>query len=313
MAVKKQSVSDFPHPCENPALVGHDDFIASFTAAWAAREKYPIHHAWIISGPRGIGKATAAYGLARIILGGANDAAAVAKMRDGGFGDFFVIDLDHNIDKDGRPKPDSKEISVYTIRALIEKLQKTSLTGAWRVVLVDALDELNRNAANAFLKILEEPPEKTIFLMPTHRLAVVLATLRSRSRVEKLRPLTNAQLRTLWGRFLPDDDLSAELLKISGGCFGRLGAMKRSGADELFLDLTALCKNKNSTPADALALAGRIAKSPDNFGIFCDAAANFGLADLYSEISADLRMMNSVNLNPESTAFRLIGKLKKCL
>ena len=217
MAKKSAPTYDFPHPMDNDTLIGHMATVRNFMDAWGNRERHPIHPVWMLTGPRGIGKATLAYKLARMVYGNV--------------GDFFIIDQSRNIDKDGKPKPDGKEISVYTVRAMIDKMQLSSMSGAWRVVLIDSLDELNKAASNAILKLLEEPPEKTLFLLVVHQLANVLPTVRSRARVEKMHPLSMSELRELCARFMPDADISQEVLRLSNGSFGKIADMKQSGGD----------------------------------------------------------------------------------
>ena len=100
MAPKKAPVFNFPSPMDNDCLVGHADTLRTFMDAWAARDAHSIHPVWMLSGPRGIGKSTLAY--------------KIAKMVYGNVGDFFIIDLTRNIDKDGKVKSDGKVISVLT-------------------------------------------------------------------------------------------------------------------------------------------------------------------------------------------------------
>ena len=152
---KKNSEYNFPHPMECESLVGHTDTLRTFMDAWDNRDTHPIHPVWMLTGPRGIGKATLAY--------------KIAKMVYGNVGDFFIVDQERNIDKDGKPKPDGKVISVYTVRAMIDKMQMSSMSGDWRVILIDSVDQLNTAASNAILKLLEEPPAKTLFLLVVHQ------------------------------------------------------------------------------------------------------------------------------------------------
>ena len=138
---KKSSVNyNFPHPMENEYLVGHTDTFQNFINAWNNRDTHPIHPVWMLTGPMGIGKATLAY--------------KISKMVYGNVGDFFIIDIERNIDKDGKPKPDGKQISVFTVRAMIEKMQMSSMSGDWRVILIDSVDQLSTAASNAILKLL---------------------------------------------------------------------------------------------------------------------------------------------------------------
>ena len=150
MAKKKEVLFEFPKPIDNDCLIGHKNTLQTFVNAWENRDKHPIHPVWMLCGPRGIGKATLAYKIARMVYGNV--------------GDFFIIDMAQNIDERGNLKTDAKAISVHTVRAMIEKMQMSSMSGNWRVVLIDSVDELTVAAENAVLKLLEEPPQQTLFL-----------------------------------------------------------------------------------------------------------------------------------------------------
>ncbi len=296
---KSANTYNFPNPIDNPELVGHNDVLGDFVTAWQGRDAHPIHPVWMLTGPRGIGKATLAY--------------KIAKMVYGNVGDFFIIDMARNIDKDGKPKPDGKSISVYTVRAMIEKMQMSSMSGDWRVILIDSVDELNIAASNALLKLLEEPPAKTLFLLIVHQLANVLPTVRSRARVEKMRPLTIAQLRELCNRFMPDANVSDETLRLANGSFGRIANLKKSGGDAIYDDLINCLRNPRSTSADMMAIAKKIASDPALHGILLDAIAAFGLADLYPAATHAIADIARVNLEPETGLFKIITQIKKCL
>lgn len=284
---------------DNDTLVGHTDVMADFLAAWRGRDEHPIHPVWMLAGPRGIGKATMAY--------------QIAKMVYGNVGDFFIIDISRNIDKDGKPKPDGKTISVYTVRAMIEKMQMSSMSGDWRVILIDSVDELNAAASNALLKLLEEPPAKTLFLLVVHQLANVLPTVRSRARVEKMHPLTVTQLRELCNRFMPDANVSDETLRLANGSFGRIANLKKSGGDEIYDELMACLRNPRSNSVDMMSVAKRIAPDPALHGILLDAIAALGLADLYPTATHAIADIARLNLEPETALFKIITQIKQCL
>ena len=301
MAPRKKAPSEysFPHPMDNDVLVGHRETLRNFTDAWDRRDTHPIHPVWMLTGPRGIGKATLAY--------------KIAKMVYGNIGDFFIIDLDRNIDQNGREKSDGKIISVHTVRAMIDKMQMSSMSGGWRVVLIDAVDQLSSAASNAILKLLEEPPEKTLFLLVVHQLANVLPTVRSRSRVENMRPLTISQMRELCVRFIPDDEISTETLKLANGQFGKIANLKTSGGDVVYAELMKLLNNKYATSADVMNVAKKIAAAPELYELMLDAVAQFGLADLYPAVTHAIADIRNVNLEPEIAAFKIIMDIKKCL
>ncbi len=284
---------------DNDCLVGHADTLRTFMDAWAARDAHSIHPVWMLSGPRGIGKSTLAY--------------KIAKMVYGNVGDFFIIDLTRNIDKDGKVKSDGKVISVFTVRAMIEKMQMSSMSGDWRVILIDSVDELNTAASNAILKLLEEPPAKTLFLLVVHQLANVLPTVRSRARVEKLHPLTVSQLRELCNKFLPGEDISTATLKLANGSFGKIANLKKSGGDAIYAELIETLENPRCNSADIMAIAKKIAPDAALHGILLDAIAYFGLADLYPTATHAIADMNKIYLEPEIGVFKIITEIKKCL
>lgn len=300
MATKKTTNSyNFPAPMDNDILVGHTAVLNEFLSAWNGREAHPIHPVWMLTGPRGIGKATLAY--------------KIAKMIYGNVGDFFIIDMERNIDKDGKLKPDGKSISVYTVRAMIEKMQMSSMSGDWRVILIDSVDELNTAASNALLKLLEEPPAKTLFLLIVHQLANVLPTVRSRARVEKMRPLSLSQLRELCEKFMPDTTVSDETLRLANGSFGRIANLKKSGGDVIYEELLDCLKNPRSNTIDMMTIAKKIAPDPALHGILLDAIAYFGLADLYPTATHAIADIARINLEPELGLFKIITQIKQCL
>lgn len=300
MAPRKSSNSyNFPAPIDNNCLVGHEDVLNDFLTAWADRNNHPIHPVWMLTGPRGIGKSTLAY--------------QIAKKVYGNVGDFFIIDIQRNIDKDGKPKPDGKSISVYTVRAMIEKMQMSSMSGDWRVILIDSVDELNTAASNALLKLLEEPPAKTLFLLIVHQLANVLPTVRSRARVEKMRPLSISQLRRLCDTFMPDTDVSDEMLRLANGSFGRIANLKKSGGDTIYDELLECLNNPRANSIDMMAVAKKIAPDPALHGILLDAISAFGLADLYPSTTHAIADISRLNLEPETALFKIISQIKQCL
>jgi len=261
---KKETCFNFPKPIDNDLLIGHQETLKTFMDAWNSREDYPIHPVWMLCGQKGIGKATLAYKIAKIVYGN--------------IGDFFVVDMDRNIDKNGSPKTDGKEISVYTIRNMIEHMQMSSMSGNWRVVLIDSVDELTTSASNAMLKLLEEPPAKTLFLLVTHQLSRILPTIRSRARVEKLHPLTLSELRELCTIFMPDTEISSETLKLSNGSFGKIASLKAGGGDEIYDKLLTALQSNHTNSSDLMLLADKIATSPSLYDILLDIAAHINLA-----------------------------------
>lgn len=167
----------------------------------AAHRSGRLHHAWLLQGPRGIGKATAAFAFARYLLA----------AEESGGGDRPVASPDDPIARQiaqashpnlvhiTRPPVERGEgfkaqITVDEIRKLQRFFRTTTSGRQWRIAIVDPADDMNRNAANALLKILEEPPERSVFLITNHLPGRLLPTIRSRCRVLRLEGLSEEEL-----------------------------------------------------------------------------------------------------------------------
>lgn len=197
-------------PAETRALYGHDAALALIAENY---RRGRLHHAWLITGPRGIGKATLGFRLAAHILrhpiaGEApphpqhvDDPVKAQISKSGHPG---LIHLSRPFDQ--KTKKFKTQITVEEIRRAAAFLQKTGGTG-WRIVILDPADDLNRSAANALLKNLEEPPARTIFFILAHSPRGLLPTLRSRCQLLPLKPLVRADLSNV----LAEQQLTAQL------------------------------------------------------------------------------------------------------
>ncbi|HEX8164983.1 MAG TPA: DNA polymerase III subunit delta' [Beijerinckiaceae bacterium] len=189
-----------PHPREQAALFGHAEAEAAFLDGVRSRR---LHHAWLIGGPEGIGKATLAYRVARFLLahGGTvppgattlavdpqNPAARQVAARS--HPDLAVVR--RGLRKDG--KGYSQEIGVDHVRRALDLFASTAGRGGYRVCMVDAADDLNASSGNALLKVIEEPPPRSVFLVVSHAPQRLLPTIRSRCRKLQLRPLSEPDL-----------------------------------------------------------------------------------------------------------------------
>ncbi|MDF1856287.1 DNA polymerase III subunit delta' [Pseudooceanicola sp.] len=192
-----------PHPRDTPEIFGQDAAQAGFLTAFNSGH---LHHAWLITGPKGTGKATLAWSIARFLLatpladsaglfGAPPPVETLAidpehpvarRMRSGAEQGLFVLRRPY----DDKAKRLKQEITVDEARKMKGFFALSSADGGRRVVIVDAADEMNVNAANAILKILEEPPAKTTILMVAHRPSALLPTIRSRCRELRLAPLS---------------------------------------------------------------------------------------------------------------------------
>jgi DNA polymerase-3 subunit delta' len=186
------------HPRETSGLFGHREAEAALLNAYRSGR---IPHAWLIGGPQGIGKATLAYRMARFVLAHGDPLAPAVQRAEtlrvdpddtvarqvaaGSHGGLLT--LERTVNERGVLRA---VITVDETRETISFFGSTAAAEGWRVCIVDTVDELNPNAANALLKILEEPPQQSLFLLVSHAPARVLATIQSRCRKLRLRPLT---------------------------------------------------------------------------------------------------------------------------
>lgn len=218
-----------PHPRETAVLFGQEAAERLFLDALSTGR---LHHAWMLAGPRGTGKATLAWRIARHLIGGAgldtpSDHPAFRQLAALGSPQLFL----------GRRPWDEKAerlktaITVDEIRALGAFFHLSAADGGQRVAIIDAADEMTPQAANALLKVLEEPPARSTLLLVTHRPAALLPTIRSRTRTLRLAPLDADPLaRALAAAGSPADPRTAPLLAALAG--GSVGAAFRLAADE---------------------------------------------------------------------------------
>lgn len=222
-----------PHPRETPHLFGHPAAEAELLAAHGSGR---LHHAWMVTGPKGVGKATFAWRAARFLLATPED--------DGG---MFAAPPPTSLDIDPatpvarrllqlaeprhfllRRGPNDKEtalsqvISVDEVRKMKSFFALSAADGGHRTAIVDSLDEMNQNAANALLKLLEEPPPRVTLFLVAHQPARLLPTIRSRCRELRLSPLNPQDLADALtqagGEVAPED--RAALAELSGGSVG---------------------------------------------------------------------------------------------
>jgi DNA polymerase-3 subunit delta' len=210
----------FTHPRETNRLVGHTGAEQTLLEAYRSGR---MHHAWIIGGEEGIGKATLAYRMARFILAHPDPASPEVQAADSlavdpehpaarrvahlSHADLFV--LRRGLTKDG--KNVAGEIAVADARKLVQFFTTTAGEGGWRVAIVDTADDLNTNSANALLKVLEEPPPRSLFLILSSAPKRLLPTIRSRCRTLLLKPLAGAEVAEIL-RGLPDLDADPDTL-----------------------------------------------------------------------------------------------------
>jgi DNA polymerase-3 subunit delta' len=240
-------------------LIGHDSAQAQLLEAWVTKR---MHHAWLLAGPRGIGKASLADRVARFVLAQPVDdgdalfapppptsldvraddraAALLAARSHPGFKRLERLTSDKGVL--------AASISVDQVRALIPFFGTTASDGGWRVVIVDAVEDLNRNAANALLKLLEEPPQQCLFLLVSHSLGRVLPTIRSRCRRLDLRPADEAAVLAALAAAGYPPEQAATLAHMANGAIGTALRYATLKADTLERALDALLAGQLSHP-----------------------------------------------------------------
>lgn len=276
---------DIPLARENGFLTGHKTGEQTFLDAWSSGR---LAHAWLICGPRGIGKATLAYRMARYALSqGHEDGASLfaepeepslqmaqehplfRRVASQGHGDFRAVE---------RPWADAKKnkrktaITVSEVREIGNFLRLTPGEGGWRVVIIDAADEMNRNAANAVLKVLEEPPKQALLFLVSHNPARLLPTIRSRCRRLDLSPLPVETVATLMMRYRPDlSPAEADPIAVlADGSIGRALELAEVGGLDLFRQMIGVLgtlPNLDITMAHAL---GDTAAKGESFRTIAD-------------------------------------------
>ena len=234
-------------PRLNPDLIGHEQAEHAFLSAWHSGR---MPHAWLIGGPRGIGKATLAYRFARFALaaGAGTPSNTLAlppthpvfrRVASGGHADLLTLAPGMLHPETNKP---TQDIVVPQIRRAIDFLLKTAAEGGWRVIIVDEAEAMNRSAANALLKVLEEPPPKCLILLVSNSPGRLLPTIRSRCRLLTVSPLDPANVAALLARFRPAlDEVAREtLVHLAGGSIGYALDLADRGGVELHRELEAI-------------------------------------------------------------------------
>jgi len=328
------------HPRETSGLSGHRE---AETALLNAYRSERIPHAWLIGGAQGIGKATLAYRMARFVLTHRNPllpsvqrATSLAvdpidsvarQITAGAHGGLLV--LERGLNDRGVLRT---VITVDETRETISFFGSTAAVEGWRVCIVDTVDELNPNAANALLKILEEPPQQSLFLLVSHAPSRVLPTILSRCRKLPLRPLAVDDVisaATAATDIAAGDPALAEAARASEGSVGR--ALNLLGGDALRLQqrtaallasLPQVDPRELHALGDALGTSDRVALAAFIDGIdrwiseklrLEDANANLArlarLAEVWEKIVRAARDTESYNLERKPLVFSVFSML----
>lgn len=314
-------------------IIGHEKAVEQFRSAWDSRA---LHHAWLLAGPKGVGKASFALAAAQRVLadvagpvselpglGTSDDHAMVKLIAAGSHPDMRWLERLTN-DKTGNV---NRNIKIDQVRALGDFIALSPALSPWRVAVIDSADDLERAAANALLKMLEEPPPNTLFLLVSHSPGRLLPTIRSRCRRLGFEPLGDDALASILEVRLPDKSASerAALIPLAAGSMGR--ALAFAALDLAPLEKSALDILRSGDPDNAKrsALASQLARkaAADRYSAFLDLLPSLvarearGLAepqreralDAYGRVRELTALAPRLSLDSAATVFQLGGML----
>ena len=243
-------VEGVPHPRHTAHLYGQGAAERAFLDAFGADK---LHHAWLLTGPRGVGKATLAWRIARFLIADPGG--------DGMFGPPDTLDIPAGHPVAARVSAlsepqlfpmrptrsdtgtERRDITVDVARSLRDFLHLSSTDGGRRVVIVDSADQLNTQAANAILKLVEEPPARTTFLLVSHAPARLLPTIRSRCRTLACHPLGGTELADAISDAGLDPQIEpAALQQLASGSVGEAARLLQEDGPAIYADLVALAR-----------------------------------------------------------------------
>ncbi len=314
-------------------IVGHEKAVEQFASAWASRK---LHHAWLLSGPKGVGKATFAGDAARRVLA---DAAGPPVDLPG-----LETANDHPIVKlvNAQSHPDmrrierlpkekgeglARDITVHQVRGLGEFMSMTSALSPWRVAVIDSMDELNKEASNALLKTLEEPPPNTVFFLISHAPGRLLPTIRSRCRSLHFDELSNDAMTSILTDLSPQlsNHERERVIAMSSGSAGRALAFAELDLAKLEDAAIAILRDGDPTNARRSSLSAELGKkgSAERYSAFLElvpsliarearilSGAAVGRAlDAYAKARELALVAPRVSLDPAATVFQLGGIL----
>lgn len=269
-------IEGFDHPRETFALEGQDTALAR--AARALRSGRPPS-AWLITGAPGTGKATLAYRIARYLL--AHGATGVGSedlsVPPDDLSARQVVAQSHPgllvLKRAVNPKTGKlmTVLSVDEIRRLADFFGMTSGAGGWRVAIVDTADDMNDNAANALLKMLEEPPANAMLLLLSNTPGRLLPTIRSRCQRLELRPLPETVLEKLLAKYLPETSLAerSSLVRLSGGSIGAALTLAMGQGADLAREADMLIEQARDPDLLALLILGeKLSRAQDGLEQF---------------------------------------------
>ncbi len=268
-----------PRPSETSELFGHDDAEQVVLEAWTSGR---MPHAWLITGPSGIGKSTFAYRIAKFVLsGGEPSGVAGLFAAESAPVTSLAVDPENRaarlVASNGHPDLRilrrtlndrgvlSSVIRIEDVRAFIDRVRMRPSLDGWRVAIVDEAEKMNRSSENALLKVLEEPPRNTLILIVSNSLNAMLPTTRSRCRLLALSPLKDGVVRELLTRSeqVSDQGDIEILVRLSEGSIGRALDLAVAGGAVLYREIGSLLARMPQLDVEDLhTLSGKLARRP---------------------------------------------------
>src|SRR6185312_7142559 len=290
-------------------IIGQDRAVEQFAGAWESRK---LHHAWLLAGPKGVGKATFAQAAARRVLA---EAGSHPDMR---WLQRLVSEKTGNL---------ARNISVDQVRELGEFMSMTAALSPWRVAVIDTVDELETSGANALLKMLEEPPANTLFFLVSHAPGRLLPTIRSRCRRLDFQKLGDDAMTSILELHAPALAASERerIIAMSFGSAGRALAFAELGLAKLEDAAMAILRHGDPTNARRSELASELGKKAagERYAAFLDLAPSLiarearklegGPRERALEAYARTRELAAIaprlSLDPAATVFQIGGYL----
>ena len=329
-------------PMENTRLFGHgqaEEFLAQSYRSGKG------HHAMLIEGPEGIGKATLAFRFANHVLSYPDPLTAPEVLSDPDPASLVSHAINsgasHNLlylarpvdEKTGKVK---SAITVDEVRRAGKFFSQTSGTGNWRIVIIDPADDMNRSAANAILKILEEPPKRALFLVLSHAPGKLLPTIRSRCLPLRLSPLGDNDLHSVLGHLGVDatPDQMATLLRDAKGSVSEALKLLNYGGSDIVAAYREVVSGQGPAARKAMHKLADVLAGRESETIFDFFVSHFGedimdrarqaategrlaaaerMARLHADVTERLNISDAYNLDRKQTILTVLGELKQQL
>jgi DNA polymerase-3 subunit delta' len=340
MSAGSESQYAVPEPRATSVFFGHTEAEAALLDAYRSGR---IPHAWLIGGAQGIGKATLAYRMAKFVLTHPEassrevvsaeslavdpENSIARKVAAGSHGGLLT--LERSLNEKGNL---AVNISVNQARETLPFFGSTAAADGWRVCVVDTIEDLNASAANALLKVLEEPPAKSLFLLVSHIPARVLATIQSRCRKLFLRPLSSddvAMAVAIASNMRADDPAIRDAAGLADGSVSRALTLLEGdalGLHQRTIDLLNALPHVDPRAlhslGDALPLNDRVSlrafvDTVDRWlnarlrapGAGADLPRLARLAEVWEKINGAARDVESFNLERKPLVFSVFGML----